>query len=130
MDPKTPSAPHDCPQCGEPAYIPFYGPAECTSRACPWFNLRCWSMHTMGLPDEEEGEEFDIEEYEPTQPHGLAAWLPSPKDLGPKSAKLYSDQQRLIDIINATKNQPGVVIPIDEFSISDEIIRQQFDKED
>ena len=66
-DPKTPSAPHECPDCGEPAYIGFGLPAQCTSRECPFWSEDCWVKHVVELPDEEIGVEFEIED-EPTHP--------------------------------------------------------------
>jgi hypothetical protein len=71
MDQKTGYAPHDCPECGSPSYIPFGLPAECTNRECVFYNQDCWVKHVMELPDDEEGVEVDIED-EPTQPKGLS----------------------------------------------------------
>lgn len=90
---KTGSAPHDCPNCGSPAYVGGPGmPTQCTSRVCPFYSEDCWVRWVMELPDEEEGVEFEIEDDEDTLPglYGrfprVSSWLPAPKDLGPKSA--------------------------------------------
>lgn len=88
----TPSAPHECPNCGEPAYLGFGVPAECTNRLCPFWSQDCWVKHVMEIPDDETGVEFEIEDDEDTLPglYGrfpkVSSWLPAPKDLGPKSA--------------------------------------------
>jgi hypothetical protein len=68
IDPKTGSAPHDCPECGSPAYIPFGLPALCTNRECLFYSEDCWVKHVTELPDDEEGVEFDIGE-EDTNPY-------------------------------------------------------------
>ena len=61
IDPKTAQAPHDCPGCGEPAYLGFGVPARCSNRECPFFCQELWADHVMALPDEEVGQEFDID---------------------------------------------------------------------
>ena len=66
-DPKTPSAPHDCPNCGEPSYLGLGVPGQCTNRECPFWSEDCWVKHVLELPDDEEGVEFEIED-EPTIP--------------------------------------------------------------
>ena len=72
-DPKTGSAPHDCPDCGAPAYVGGPGmPCQCTNRECPFYSEDCWVLHVMELPDEEVGQELDIED-EDTQP-----WIKMP----------------------------------------------------
>ena len=69
IDPKTTQAPHDCPGCGEPAYLGFGVPARCSNRECPFFCQELWADHVMALPDEdrEPGQYLDIEN-EDTQP--------------------------------------------------------------
>ena len=77
-DPKTGSAPHDCPDCGAPAYVGGPGmPCQCTNRECPFYSEDCWVLHVMELPDEEVGQELDIED-EDTQPY---LKIPSFQDL-------------------------------------------------
>jgi len=62
-DPKTGSAPHDCPNCGAPSYVGGPGmPTQCTSRECPFYSEDCWVRWVMEIPDEEVGQEFDIED--------------------------------------------------------------------
>jgi hypothetical protein len=74
-DPKTPSAPHDCPQCGEPAYVGGPGmPAQCTQKGCIFYSEDAWVLHVLELPDVEDPFE-DVD----TEPNGFAAWLPEPK---------------------------------------------------
>lgn len=82
-DPKTDAAPHDCTECGEPAYIPFHGPARCTNRGCARYDADIWKEHTMSLPDEETGVELEIDEDAPTMPSApiksltyTSPWLP------------------------------------------------------
>ena len=67
IDQKTPSAPHDCPNCGEPSYLGLGVPGQCTNRECPFWSEDCWVKHVLELPDDEEGVEFEIED-EPTIP--------------------------------------------------------------
>ena len=85
-DPKTPSACHDCPDCGAPAYIGGPGmPTQGTNRECPFYSEDCWALHVLELPDEEVGQEFDIEDEENIiAKFGFAAWLPDPKPLASK----------------------------------------------
>ena len=117
-DPKTPSACHDCPNCGAPAYIGGPGmPTQCTSRECPFYSEDCWVLHVMELPDEEVGQELDIEN-EDTQPWiklplvidklPLGAQLalilggyklPAPKPLTPKQQKALDTLDAAIDKI-------------------------------
>jgi len=68
-DSKTPAAPHDCPQCGEPCYIGFGINARCTNRECQWYDKDLWVEHVLSLPDEPDHifPSLDIEDA-PTQP--------------------------------------------------------------
>ena len=80
-DPKTGSAPHDCPNCGAPSYVGGPGmPTQCTSRECPFYSEDCWVRWVMEIPDEEVGQEFDIEDDEPTVPDGGWLKMPTLKD--------------------------------------------------
>ena len=88
-DPKTGSAPHDCPNCGSPAYIGGPGfPAQCTSRPCPFYSEDCWVRWVMELPD--DGDPLEIDEDAKTSP-GLGVpttsqWIKltnAAKNLGP-----------------------------------------------
>lgn len=72
-DPKTGSAPHDCVECGAPCYIPFGLSPQCTNRQCQHYSEDCWVRHVLELPDEEVGQEFDIEDDEATDP-----WIKMP----------------------------------------------------
>ena len=46
---------------------------------CVFFDQDLWIEHVMALPDEEVGQEFDIDEDAKTDPGiGLGAWLPAP----------------------------------------------------
>jgi len=75
---QTDYAPHKCTECGDPAYIPFTGPARCTNWKCNRFDLNIFKEHTMSLPDSGDPEPEEDIENDPTQPRlqGLAAWHP------------------------------------------------------
>lgn len=112
-DPKTGSAPHACPECGEPCYIPFGLPAECTNRECLFYSEDCWVRHVMELPDQtcgEGGEEFDIED-EDTVPF---LKLPSLTDL----LHGYTAVQKQLDAADTGR---AIVDAIDQL---DELIDQ------
>lgn len=80
IDPKTPSCPHACPDCGAPAYVGGPGfPAQCTSRVCSFYSEDCWVRWVMEIPDDETGVEFDIDEDAKTDP-GLT-WIFPPQVL-------------------------------------------------
>lgn len=83
IDQLTDPAPHTCPECGEPSYLGFFVPARCTNRLCVFFDQDLWVEHVMALPDEEVGQEFDIEEDEDTIPGQypmrftkVTSWMP------------------------------------------------------
>lgn len=60
MESKTPSAPHACPNCGEPAYVGGPGfPAQCTSRPCPFYSEDCWARWVLELSDPGDPEPDD-----------------------------------------------------------------------
>ena len=64
---QTDHAPHECPECGEAAYIGMNN-VECTYYKCRHFHEDTWEAHILALPD--EGDPPDIEDDEPTQPQG------------------------------------------------------------
>ena len=106
-DPKTGSAPHDCPDCGAPAYVGGPGmPCQCTNRECPFYSEDCWVLHVMELPDEEVGQEFDIEDDEPTVPDG--GWLKMPSFID-----LYATTGRsIVDALTPTVPHAKVDPPL------------------
>lgn len=67
---KSDYAPHDCTECGEPAYIPFAGPAQCTNWLCSRFDQKIWEEHVMSLDDTGDPvpEPMDIDEDAKTDP--------------------------------------------------------------
>ena len=69
MNMKSDHAPHDCPQCGNPAYIGFGVNPKCTNLFCPWFDRETYVEHVLSLPDPGDPEE-DIDEEAETQPRG------------------------------------------------------------
>ena len=42
---------HECPQCGEPAYLGFCLPAKCVQKGCLFYDATLWSEWVMELPD-------------------------------------------------------------------------------
>lgn len=76
MSELTPSAPHSCPECGQPGYLGFNVPAKCTNRLCRFWDQDTWVRHIMELPDDGDPE-MEIED-EDTQPF---LKLPSFSDL-------------------------------------------------
>ena len=96
-EPKTKDAPHDCPQCGEPCYLPFTGPPKCTSRACMHFDQEIWCEHIMETPEDESGEEFEIDEDAETDPYLTYPNIQSPSPLGIDIDSLRKQVQKYLD---------------------------------
>lgn len=69
MDDHTDYTPHDCPQCGHPAYIGFATNPVCSNRDCQWFDTDTWVGHVMSLPD--AGDPLDEIEDADTEPKGV-----------------------------------------------------------
>lgn len=63
-------APHKCPLCNSPAYLPFSGGTRCTSTQCEHHDKDLWVEFILEeLPDEPQVElDLEIGEDEPTQP--------------------------------------------------------------
>jgi hypothetical protein len=77
-DPLSPAAPHVCPSCGEPSYIPFGLNTRCVSRDCEWYDYALWVEHMTSLPDVEDPTDDDEEDYldddyptDPSYQHGF-----------------------------------------------------------
>lgn len=61
---KSDAAPHDCTECGSPAYIPFSAPARCTGVAvsmdagwfvaCPRFDQQIYDEHVEACSETED----------------------------------------------------------------------------
>ena len=63
------AAPHECPQCGEPAYLGFGVPAKCVQKGCLFYDATLWSEWVMELPDVPDPVS-DFED-EKTDPYGI-----------------------------------------------------------
>ena len=63
------AAPHECPQCGEPAYLGFGIPAKCVQKGCLFYDATLWSEWVMELPDVPDPVS-DFED-EKTAPYGI-----------------------------------------------------------
>lgn len=64
---KTPSTPHDCPDCGHPAYLGMSVPAQCTNVKCPFFSAECRQLQLEEIGEAATAKPDDISE-DPTQP--------------------------------------------------------------
>jgi predicted RNA-binding Zn-ribbon protein involved in translation (DUF1610 family) len=51
MNEQNNAAPHECPQCGEPAYLGFGIPAKCVQKGCLFYDAELWCEWVMLLPD-------------------------------------------------------------------------------
>lgn len=69
---KSDAAPHDCTECGSPAYIPFNGPARCTGvsvasqrlfEACSRFDQQIYDEHVESCPDESVSVDLDVDMF-------------------------------------------------------------------
>lgn len=97
--PKTPLYPHDCPDCGEPAYVGLGVPCLCSNPDCPFFDPK--SLEDTGI---DEGTEDFLDDDKtdpqwtipmPTIPRGLGAWGPAPPiPLGDKGGSASREQLR------------------------------------
>ena len=111
IDQKTPSAPHDCPNCGEPSYLGLGVPGQCTNRECPFWSEDCWVKHVLELPDDEEGVEFEIED-EPTIPFLKFPSLTDLLNIHPDTPTLSPNQLARLRV--AMHNVRGSIAKVDK----------------
>ena len=105
-------APHQCVECGSPAYLPFSGGTKCTNMRCQHHDQDLWCEWLLeDLPDEPQVElDIEVGDDEPTEPQ-LAFFTSGRFNYPTGSGGQLQDAIDALDEMLGRVPQPFILVP-------------------